>query len=354
MTEVTGPESTLRRREEVLGGVNRLLEERGIMNIEVGESKLLKIPILSMAQTEDVRSNNEKVMGNLNIDVDAEVRIEQRKISFNENVEHGPLANQFPDRGEKQELELYTFLPRKEYVEAEAPIVIYSHGGAIRKGANLKSPFLSIIRENAENTGHPLILGAVDHRGSGSHEEKVMFSLEDRVADLEVTLKAMLDKVLPEYKQRGVSWNGQVILIGNSMGGHVATMAAVDMHPDAITLPQPAAYSEEAHPLPFGEKFTEAIRKINSWKTSRAFDALEAYLQKGGKALIIGAEEDEVVPGGLTKRYIKEVTYNYVNRAARTRGDETFEFGYLYIPVNHSKTHPDEIGGITKFTASPF
>jgi len=340
------------RTQEVLDRIKTLLKDRGISNIETSPPETFQRPILGMAQTEGARENISVVMKELGLDTESLVTIEKRVVNFSESVADGPLAGRFPDRTESQELVLYSFPPSKEHEGSSAPIVIFSHGGAIRPETSLKSPFLATIRAQAESAGNPFILATMDHRGSESDENKVNYSLEDRVADVEVATQAIIDGVLPDYKKLGINWNGEVILIGNSMGGHVAAVAAGELQPDRLILPQPAAYSEESHTLPFGEDFSTAIRKKSSWKTSPAFDSLETYMRGGGKALIIGAERDEVIPGSVTKRYIKEVTYNYVSRATQATGNETYEVGYMYIPEVHVKTTKDEISRISSFASA--
>jgi hypothetical protein len=82
---------------------------------------------------------------------------------------------------------------------------------------------------------------------------------------------------------------------------------------------------------------------------SNAFDNLEKFLNNGGDALIIGAERDEVIPGGVTNRYIKEITYEYVKRAVHVGEENPYTVGYTYIPEAHTKTTKDEIESISKF-----
>ena len=71
-------------------------------------------------------------------------------------------------------------------------------------------------------------------------------------------------------------------------------------------------------------------------------------MSKGGDVLIIGAKEDEVIPGGVTRRYIKEVTYSYIQRLAKTGGDSPYHVGYMYIPEAHTRTTKEEIEGISE------
>ena len=331
--------------------VSSLLTKRGIdsNNIDIGPEKIITTNILDMSQTDSARGNILTVMEQLRIDPETEITVRQRKLFFQEDVSKGPLSEMvnFANREKEQKMNIYTFDPKKG-LTGSAPIVIFSHGGSIRPETTLKSSFLSLIKANSEQQGKPVILVAMDHRGSESHEAKINFSLEDRSTDIEVVLMYTIQNLLEEYKNKGISWNGEVHLIGNSMGGHVVACTAKELKPDRIILPQPAAYSEESQLLPFGSSFGIAIRKPNSWKTSIAFDNFEKYLREGGTACLIGAEKDEVIPGGVTNRYIKEVTYHYLSRLIKAEGKNTFDFGYTYIPESHEKTTPDEITAISK------
>jgi hypothetical protein len=315
-----------------------ILEKRGISDIRVESGNTIELPILSLSQTEEARQNILEVMNECGINPEKKVKIVQQELSFNDEV-----------HSEKQTTNMYTFLPSREYQKQETPIVIYSHGGAIRPETTLKSSFLPTIKEKSELNRKPLILTAIDHRGSSSDEEKVNYTLDDRVADLEVLLQATVENVLPELKKFGIDWNGEVHIIGNSMGGHVASVCAGEILANRLILPQPAAYSPDAHYAHLGKEFSTEIRKPNSWKMSNAFDNLEKFLNNGGDALIIGAERDEVIPGGVTNRYIKEITYEYVKRAVHVGEENPYTVGYTYIPEAHTKTTKDEIESISKF-----
>ena len=340
------------RVQEVINKTETLLKGRGISNIEAGKPENLQLSILGMTQQENIRDNYSQVMEELSLNTDAVVTIEKRIVRFNESVQKGPLADKFPKRSNSQELTLYSFPLLDKYQGIAAPVVIFSHGGAVRPDTSLKSSFLTIIKEQFEKTEGPLILAAMDHRGSDSNENMYKYSLEDRTADIEVVVWAVMNDILPEFKKMGVNWNGELVLIGNSMGGHVAVIAAKELKPERLVLPQPAAYSEKAQILPFGNDFHTEIIKENSWKTSQAFDALESYLKEGGRCLIIGAQEDETIPGKITKRYMKEITFAYMDRAVGIDGDKSYQVGYMYIPTSHKNTTKDEISKISTFIST--
>jgi hypothetical protein len=288
-------------------------------------------------------------MNEFGINPESEVVIQRGTVQFNENVSKGNVSEIFPNRIETQEANIYTYMPGRDFSGYDAPIVLFSHGGTIRPENSLKSSFLSTIQRRSELADKPLILTSIDHRGSDSHIEKTKYCLDDRVTDMEVLLSTTINNALPKFEELGIKWNGKVSVIGNSMGGHVVSVLSSEISPDEIILPQPAAYSPNAHFAPLGEEFHDEIKKEASWKMSNAFDCLEEYLMKGGKALIIGAEEDEVIPGGVTRRYIKEVAIEYTNRAIKTEGLNPFTVGYTFIPEAHTKTTKDEIDSISGF-----
>lgn len=335
---------------EIIAQNEQALKERGVSNIEVEDKGVLTIPILSMSQTESAKENIREVMNECHIDPESQVTIQIGTLRFSEDVSKGKVSDVFPGRPESQEADVYTYLPNRDFSGSKAPVVIFSHGGSIRTENSLKSSFLSTIKEYSESQGKPLILTSIDHRGSSSHEEKMQFCLDDRVTDLEALLSVTLDHVVPKFKELGIDWNGRVILIGNSMGGHVVSVLSSEIFPDEIILLQPAAYSPEAHFAPLGEKFSEEIHKKDSWKKSKAFDSLEEYLMQGRRTYIIGAKKDEVIPGGITRRYLKEITLQYVERAVKVEGLNPYTVGYEFIPEAHTKTTSKEVDSIVRET----
>lgn len=322
-----------------LNKLKSIFARRGISRINVGKPKSQKVPLLSMAISKEAKLNLRKIITDLKIDKYTEVLLSKRIVKFNEDVGVGPLAKSFPMRQKIQKITIYNYLQERPISTVPVPIVIFSHGGAIRNNTSLKSPFLPIIKQYSEKLGKHLILITFDHRGSNSHKAKQKYSLEDRVADIEIAVYMTLTTLLDEYKKDRILWNGDIIFIGNSMGGHVATIAASEFHPNSLILPQPAAYAEEAQKLPFGYKFTDAITKKNSWKTSLAFDALEEFLENGGKALVIGADEDQKIPIEIIKRYAKELTYSFTRYISKTHLKNDF----IYVSGNHETIDLKEV-----------
>ena len=95
---------------------------------------------------------------------------------------------------------------------------------------------------------------------------------------------------------------GTLAVIGFSMGGHLATLAAQRHGFAALGLVIAAAYSAGAAKLKFGPDFAAAIRQPLSWQDSDAFAAVAEYR---GRLQIISAGADAVVPAEIQQRYFE-------------------------------------------------
>jgi len=93
---------------------------------------------------------------------------------------------------------------------------------------------------------------------------------------------------------------GPLILVGCSMGAHVAALLTRRLAISGLALVAPAAYGREAGDKPFGARFAAEIRRPGSWHDSPAFAALRDY---PGPVLLLLPELDEVIPPPLTGRY---------------------------------------------------
>lgn len=85
-------------------------------------------------------------------------------------------------------------------------------------------------------------------------------------------------------------------IFGFSMGGHVAIDLACEQKFDNLILFCPAIYPDNAQDIPFGNNFSEAIRKPNAWRDSSLFQKLHDY---EGRILIIIGSGDTVIPDDL-------------------------------------------------------
>jgi len=92
----------------------------------------------------------------------------------------------------------------------------------------------------------------------------------------------------------------KLAVIGFSMGGHVAALAAQRHGFAGLGLVIAAAYSAGAAQLKFGPDFAAAIRRPQSWQDSDAFAAAAEYR---GRLQIIAAGADAVVPAEIQQRY---------------------------------------------------
>jgi uncharacterized protein len=90
------------------------------------------------------------------------------------------------------------------------------------------------------------------------------------------------------------------VLIGTSMGGHVAARLCEILRPSHLILFCPAAYGRATEDITFGPAFTEAIRQPESYSDSLAYRALAQY--DGRLTILIGAN-DEIIPNGVIDRY---------------------------------------------------
>ena len=109
---------------------------------------------------------------------------------------------------------------------------------------------------------------------------------------------AQLDRIIQDRQLDASS----MALIGFSMGGHVAAVAAQKHGFAALGLVIPAAYSARAAELRFGPTFSTAIRKPRSWEDSNAFHAVSQFR---GRLQIISGEYDAVVPAEIPQQYFK-------------------------------------------------
>lgn len=96
--------------------------------------------------------------------------------------------------------------------------------------------------------------------------------------------------------------NEKNIIVGSSMGGHIALQIGIEEDFDSIVLFCPAVYPDESVNVPFGDEFSKMIRTPNVWKTSRLFTDLKKF--RGNIVIIIG-ENDEVIPQELPSMLVE-------------------------------------------------
>ena len=101
-----------------------------------------------------------------------------------------------------------------------------------------------------------------------------------------------------------------VTIIAASMGAYSGIKLTEIFSVNNLILLVPAVYTSEAYDIPFGPKFSAAIRVPNSWKNSDAFDVLSGFY---GNLVTIAAETDDVIPIEI----IKKINTSAVNARSR-------------------------------------
>ncbi|MFE1796469.1 alpha/beta fold hydrolase [Streptomyces sp. NPDC059517] len=117
-----------------------------------------------------------------------------------------------------------------------------------------------------------------------------------------------------ELIRRFVDPNDELVLAGFSMSGQtVADLLGGDLAERVthLCLGAPAAYAAEAWRVPFGDGFTEILRRSGSWQESDAFNTYAAFR---GRAVLMVPGHDAVIPEGVTAR---------LRDALRTQADLT-------------------------------
>lgn len=111
------------------------------------------------------------------------------------------------------------------------------------------------------------------------------------------------------------------VIIGSSMGGHIAIRLAAEYSVRKLVLFCPAIYGAGTERLAFGPNFQAAIRRSRSYLTSPALDDLMAF---GGETLLIAGDEDEVIPRAVIEaitgaaRHIQTVALSGVGHPIHT------------------------------------
>ncbi|EKD62998.1 MAG: hypothetical protein ACD_52C00002G0031 [uncultured bacterium] len=129
-------------------------------------------------QAEFIESTKD-TLTQLGIKHDAKASVKRTVLSFRENV-----PSEVNRRGQDQELLFYDFGDPEAMSEPAknigVPLVVFSHGGKIHPEVIASSGYLTMLQKHNPN----MLLCAVDHRGSQSHDVKVDYGLDDRVADI--------------------------------------------------------------------------------------------------------------------------------------------------------------------------
>lgn len=169
-------------------------------------------------------------------------------------------------------------------LDPASPHALLLHGGGSSSSAGLAP-----LREHLREQG--IASTAFDFIGHGRTGGSLLgSSLAERLAQVETVLQAI-----------GLTASSGGI-IGFSMGGHIAALAAGRHGFAACGLVIPAAYTAAAAALPFGPAFSAAIRQPGSWRDSDAFAAIAGFR---GRLQIASAELDAVVPAPIPCQYLQ-------------------------------------------------
>lgn len=146
---------------------------------------------------------------------------------------------------------------------------------------------------------------------SGEWEKETLLSRSDALVGV------------TEYFYRGVSAS-DVTLIGTSAAGYMTVNALEQLQDRGVkvlklVLLSPAAYPEEVENIPYGEMFTELIRRQWNVAESPVFPRLERYVKDGGALFISFFEADDPpIP-----RHIQEYYKTFARRLSEEGGDVT-------------------------------
>ena len=99
---------------------------------------------------------------------------------------------------------------------------------------------------------------------------------------------------------RHIALDKYPILVGSSMGAHIASRLANELGAKALILFSPAAFAADAEELGFSHGFTEIIRRPFSYENSLVFSALDAFR---GSCLFVTGSEDKVIPRRVLDLY---------------------------------------------------
>ncbi|MFF4749692.1 alpha/beta hydrolase [Streptomyces sp. NPDC002514] len=162
------------------------------------------------------------------------------------------------------------------------PTVVFLHGA----GTSDKSRFTGLMTEVAAR-GHEAL--AFDFSGHGESTGTLP----------ELSLRRRFHQARDVIGQH-VPGGRPLVLVGFSMSGQtVADLAAhYRARVAAVGLCAPAVYASAAWPLPFGDGFTEVIRRPDSWRDS---PALGVFAGLTARAVLATPGTDAVIPPAVTE-----------------------------------------------------
>jgi len=124
--------------------------------------------------------------------------------------------------------------------------------------------------------------------------------------------------------------NTPPILIGTSMGGHIATWISSVVHPRGLILFCPATYSANAANL----KFNSTFERPNNYIDSPAYASMRKFT---GDLLIIAAKKDTVVPANVIEDYLANA--QNVRSKKIIWLDDSDHYIHSWLPYQKAKKH---------------
>lgn len=160
-----------------------------------------------------------------------------------------------------------------------APSVVHLHG----LGATATRHVIRYLLDDLAAQGH----SSLTFEYSGNGESTGVLE--------ESTLRLRREETLAA----GARLSGDVrpVVMGTSMGAHLAACTIAQLRPRALVLFCPAAYPEDAADTPFGKD----LARPGDYADSPAFAGIREF---DGDLLVIGARHDEVVPARVIDAYL--------------------------------------------------
>lgn len=239
-------EAVLRSRQEVENAVARILQglsgyrycpasmryaqflsSEGAKVIE----EVTNLPVITerLKHTSDdgIMMDHQRLLEALGISTSTEIKFLKRTIAFRTDEPVEQHLRVFSHKGENGE-------------RLNTPIVVFLHGGTIGEDVIGSSAYVPVLVA----AGMEGFIVAPTHRGTENHISKTDRCLHDRSVDALVSL-------LYAIHELGEEWNGKLFIIGDSMGGHVASVVAgmfASRNPEfakqcGLMLAEPAAYA---------------------------------------------------------------------------------------------------------------
>ncbi|MDC8756755.1 alpha/beta hydrolase [Janthinobacterium fluminis] len=161
--------------------------------------------------------------------------------------------------------------------------VLFIHGA----GASSRSRFAELRRELHERGVGSTAFDCVGHGATGG--AMAQSSLHSRTSQAAAVAAAT-----------GMGKQALAVF-GFSMGAYNAIRLTQQMRVDALILVVPGIYDPRAYALPFGPRFSAAIRRERSWIDSDAWGILAEFT---GDLLVIAAADDAVIPAEIPQRLV--------------------------------------------------